>query len=113
MPSKPSKKKLCDHWGEDACTIEGLVLERLGDFYRVRGKATNAMECTLPHLRLKLTIYNSKGASIVEDVFHITNRKLAPHESSEFKIEGEWIRGMNRAKITLHAYPVEKRYEHI
>jgi hypothetical protein len=113
MPSKSTITKLCDHWGEDACKIKGLVLERLGDFYRVRGKATNAMECTLPHLRLKLTIYNSRGVTIVEDVFHITDRKLGPQESSEFKIEGEWIRGMDRAKITLHAYPVEKRNEHI
>jgi len=104
----PLRKKLCKQWDEDACRIDEVSLERLGDFFRVTGKATNLLGCVLPHLRLRLVIRDRRGRQMDEDIFHITDRKLAPAESCRFKIEGEWKRGMAVAEVTVYPYPAEE-----
>jgi len=93
--------RLCKEWDENACRIEDVTFERLRDFFRVRGKAGNLLDCTLPHLQLKLVVLDAKGRPLIEDIFHLTDRKLRPGEHCEFKIEGEWKRGMKDAKVTV------------
>ncbi len=93
--------RICRSWGVDACRIGHVRLERLRDFFRVTGEVTNLLDCTLPHLQLKVTILNKKGRQVDSDVFHVTDRKLEPGESARFKIEREWKRGMSNVKVTV------------
>lgn len=101
--------KLCESWGENACRIEEVGLKRLGDFFRVTGKATNLLKCTLPHLMLKLEILDARGNKVTEDLFHITDRKLSPRETALFKLEGEWKRSMVTAQVTVHPHTGSQR----
>ncbi len=98
--------RMCINWDEDACRIDDVLLQRLGDFFKVTGKVTNRLKCTLPHLQLRLGIYNLRGKKIMEDIFHITDRQLKPNESCLFKMEGEWKRGMKRVKVSV--FPCKK-----
>jgi hypothetical protein len=93
--------KICTRWDENACRIEDVKLECLRDFFRVTGKATNLLKCTLPHLMLKLEVVDAKGRQVIEDIFHITDRRLDPEETALFKLEGEWKKGMTAAKVTV------------
>jgi hypothetical protein len=96
--------KICKKWSKGACQITNQGLEKLGDFFRVKGEVTNLLDCTLPHLQLRLIITDKKGKKVIEDIFHITDRKLSPMESSRFKIEGEWKRGMKTIKVEVLPY---------
>lgn len=96
-----NEKTLCKTWGENACLVQDVLLERLRDFYRVSGMVTNVLKCTLPHLQLKLAILDRRGEQVTEDVFHITDRRLEPGEIAAFKIEGEWKKGMVEARVTV------------
>ncbi len=100
-------RKTCNEWSQDACIIEEVRFEHLRDFFRVRGRATNVMDCILPHLRLRVTVLDLKGKIVADNIIHITDRRLQPKESSEFKIEGEWKRGMSKAKVTVEPHPKE------
>ena len=97
--------KLCESWSESSCRFEEVTLERLRDFFRVKGKATNLMNCTLPHLQLRLSILDSRGRVLADDIFHIIDRKLEPKGACEFKAEGEWKLGMSKVKVTVRPYP--------
>jgi hypothetical protein len=96
--------KICTRWDENACRIEDVRLERLGDFFRVTGKAINLLECKLPHLMLKLEVLDAKARQVVEDIFHITDRRLDPEEEALFKLEGEWRRGMASARVRVQPH---------
>lgn len=100
--------KTCDRWKDNACAIEDVTFERLRDFFRVKGKARNIVECTLPHLRLRVAILDSHDRVITNNIFHITDRKLEPGEVCVFKLEGEWQKGMSKAKVTVQPYPAEE-----
>jgi hypothetical protein len=93
--------RICTRWDEGACRVEDVRLERLRDFFRVTGKATNLLECALPHLMLKLEVLDAKGRQVVEDIFHITDRRLDPEETALFKLEGEWKKGMAAVRVTV------------
>jgi hypothetical protein len=100
--------KTCDVWQENACAIEDVTFERLRDFFRVKGKARNVIECTLPHLRLRVAILDSRDRVVADNIFHITDRRLSPGETCVFKLEGEWRRGMCKAEVRVQPYPVEE-----
>ncbi len=99
---------MCSEWTQDACIIEDVTFEHLRDFFRVRGKAKNIMNCTLPHLRLRFAILDVKKRIITDNIFHIIDRKLQPNESSEFKIEGEWKKGMSKVSVTVLPHSKEE-----
>lgn len=101
--------RLCESWDENACKFEDVKFERLRDFFRVTGKATNLLKCTLPHLMLKLEVHDGKGRKVTEDTFHITDRKLTPGETASFKLEGEWKRGMVSAQVFVHPHTGSQR----
>ena len=80
--------RICSEWKEDACVIEDVTFEHLRDFFRVKGKARNVIKFTLPHLRLRVAILDSRDRVITDNIFHISDRKLEPGEACVFKLEG-------------------------
>ena len=100
----PRKKEYCECWDETACKVEVTSFVKDGDFYVLRGRATNLMDKVLPHLRLKLTIEDSSARKIGDTVFHITDRELAPGKTCEFKIEGEWKPDMKNPVVGVFPF---------
>ena len=97
--------RFCDEWRADDCDIKidppNIRVE--GDFFIVTGTATNRMNCTLPHLQLRMMMhYKDPGhPPMRQDIFHITDRALEPGESRRFKIEGEYEDEMDYVEINV------------
>jgi hypothetical protein len=97
--------KLCDQWNADACdiTIDPPNLKRVGDFFIVTGTATNKINCTLPHVMLRLMMHykDPEREPMLQDTFHVTDCALQPGESFKFKIEGEYEDEMDYVSIDV------------
>jgi hypothetical protein len=94
-------------WRSDAGRVENVAWGRSGDFLLVEGTVTNVTQKSLPHLLLRIKVYNTKGRLILTDDFHLTNRRLRPAQTSRFKYEGEWKEGISAVKVSACPYPSE------
>jgi cell wall-associated NlpC family hydrolase len=94
-------------WTIDAGRVENVTWGRRGDFLFVEGTVTNITQNSLPHLLLRIKVYNTKGRLILTDDFHLTNRRLRPAQTSRFKYEGEWKEGISAVKVNACPYPSE------
>lgn len=94
-------------WTSKACLIRDLRWQRKGDFLEVQGSITNVIKSSLSHLMLRVKVYNEDSRLLLTDDFHLTNRLLAPRESSEFKYSCEWRNGVVRIDVSVCPYPSE------
>ncbi len=93
---------LCKLWDENACRVEDLTFRRTGDFFVVRGRVTNTLDCTIPHPELRLELFDAFKKLIYTKVFHIVKRRFGPGETCEFKFEDEWRKGSARARVVTN-----------
>lgn len=54
---------------------------------------------------LRVKVYNLERRLLLTDDFHLTNRLLAPSESSEFKYSCEWRTGIGHINVSICPYP--------
>ncbi len=94
-------------WSANAGLIRNLTWTRCGDFLEVSGTVTNAAKEGLSHLMLRIKLYNEEGRLLLTDDFHLTNRLLAPRESSKFKYSCEWRPGIRDVSVAICPYPSE------
>lgn len=110
---------ICENWNSDACEIvldNGEKPEKQGDYFRVSGTAKNTHElnCKLPHLRLNVEFFDSKGKNLdmgvlgeeVDDsancgcIVHVSDRAVSPDETAQFKLEGLWNPKIKTVKVS-------------
>lgn len=94
-------------WSESACAIKNLEWSRRGDFLEVSGTVTNLTQESLPHLMLRIKLYNKDSRLLLTDDFHLTNRLLKSGQTSAFRYSCEYRNGISLASVSVCPYPSE------